>query len=82
MSKYLRREDVPKPHFTRLNPEHPRYNEICEVHINACIGGQDTYIDPGTGYIVITALSHLNRGYCCGKGCRHCPYILNEFSEE
>lgn len=23
---------------------------------------------------VFTAAYHLKRGYCCGSGCRHCPY--------
>ncbi len=26
------------------------------------------------GYRVFTELYHLKRGYCCGSGCRHCPY--------
>ena len=25
-------------------------------------------------YMVFTAAYHLKRGYCCGAGCRHCPY--------
>ena len=25
-------------------------------------------------YMVFTAAYHLRRGYCCGSGCRHCPY--------
>jgi hypothetical protein len=25
-------------------------------------------------FIVFTRLYHLKRGYCCGSGCRHCPY--------
>lgn len=24
--------------------------------------------------LVYTAAFHLQRGYCCGSGCRHCPY--------
>jgi biotin synthase-like enzyme len=24
--------------------------------------------------VVFTALYHLERGYCCGSNCRHCPY--------
>ena len=24
--------------------------------------------------IVFTPEYHINRGYCCGNGCRHCPY--------
>ena len=26
------------------------------------------------GYTVFTSWYHLKRGYCCGNGCRHCPY--------
>ena len=24
--------------------------------------------------VVFTALFHIQRGSCCGSGCRHCPY--------
>ena len=24
--------------------------------------------------LVFTELYHLRRGYCCGSGCRHCPF--------
>lgn len=24
--------------------------------------------------VVFTEEFHLQRGYCCGNGCRHCPY--------
>ena len=24
--------------------------------------------------VVFTALFHIERGQCCGSGCRHCPY--------
>lgn len=26
------------------------------------------------GKFVLTERYHLRRGYCCGNGCRHCPY--------
>jgi hypothetical protein len=26
------------------------------------------------GYRVFTAEYHRVRGYCCGSGCRHCPF--------
>lgn len=26
------------------------------------------------GLLVYTAAYHLERGSCCGSGCRHCPY--------
>ncbi|MBA3440133.1 MAG: hypothetical protein H0T92_09735, partial [Pyrinomonadaceae bacterium] len=36
------------------------------------IEGEDYYWE--NGLIVFTARYHLARGYCCGSGCRHCPY--------
>jgi hypothetical protein len=24
--------------------------------------------------VIFTALFHIQRGSCCGNGCRHCPY--------
>ena len=35
--------------------------------------GRDFYFDK-EGLMVFTAEYHLRRGYCCGSGCRHCPY--------
>ncbi len=26
------------------------------------------------GRVVFTEQYHIDRGYCCGNGCRHCPY--------
>lgn len=26
------------------------------------------------GLVVFTVAHHLKRGFCCGSGCRHCPY--------
>ncbi|MES2780253.1 MAG: DUF5522 domain-containing protein [Bacteroidota bacterium] len=26
------------------------------------------------GYFVFTEEYHRLRGYCCGNGCKHCPY--------
>jgi hypothetical protein len=33
---------------------------------------EDYYFE--NGLMVFTAAYHLKRGYCCGSGCRHCPY--------
>lgn len=30
------------------------------------------------GLMVFTEQYHLRRGYCCGNGCRHCPYSRKE----
>ncbi|XP_062971356.1 uncharacterized protein C1orf53 homolog [Cynocephalus volans] len=47
---------------------------IAELHAAACAAGQLNYVDPATGYVVLTQLAHLQRGECCGCACRHCPY--------
>lgn len=26
------------------------------------------------GYVVLTEAYHLKKGYCCGNGCKHCPF--------
>lgn len=36
---------------------------------------QNTHYYLEGGRVVFTALFHLERGECCGKGCRHCPYV-------
>ncbi len=36
------------------------------------VEGVDYYFEGP--YMVFTAAYHLRRGYCCGSGCRHCPY--------
>ena len=45
-----------------------------EIHKKACEQGKDHYIDPQTGYLVMTSTFLKNRGYCCENNCRHCPY--------
>ncbi len=47
---------------------------IRERHTEACATRAATYIDPLTGYGVFTADALKARGYCCGSGCRHCPW--------
>lgn len=36
------------------------------------VEGIDFYFE--NGLMVLTAHYLKNRGYCCGNGCRHCPY--------
>jgi hypothetical protein len=40
---------------------------------NELVEGTDYYINE-SGFIVLTEKYHLERGYCCGNGCRHCPF--------
>jgi len=37
------------------------------------IEGEDFYYTEN-GWMVMTEKFHLERGHCCGNGCRHCPY--------
>jgi hypothetical protein len=45
-----------------------------EAHDQAVAQGKKLYIDPATGYKVITSAAHKKRGKCCGNICRHCPF--------
>jgi hypothetical protein len=47
---------------------------IDELHRLACEKGEDTYIDPASGYQVLTSQAHLKRGICCENSCRHYPF--------
>ena len=49
-------------------------SNIEELHRAACDAGRDTYIDPSSGYQVLTSKALLKQGACCGNSCRHCPY--------
>ena len=44
------------------------------------IEGIDFYFD-ACNLIVFTEKYHLQRGFCCGNGCRHCPYRFEKVSE-
>lgn len=44
------------------------------LHDAACARGDAGYIDPASGLMVLTAQYLRDKGYCCGSGCRHCPY--------
>jgi hypothetical protein len=48
--------------------------ETLAAHAAAEARGDQGYLDPRTGLFVLTAAYLRERGYCCGNGCRHCPY--------
>jgi Family of unknown function (DUF5522) len=64
-----------EPHPDRLSPDDPAYEQIIRMHAEALCAGADTYVDPPSGYVVLTAWYLARRGYCCENGCRHCPYF-------
>lgn len=46
---------------------------------SALVEGEDYYWEGPV--IVFTAHFLRRRGYCCGNGCRHCPYREGEVAE-
>jgi hypothetical protein len=44
------------------------------------IEGADYYLSP-EGRVVFTEKYHLDKGFCCGNGCRHCPYDYDRVAE-
>jgi hypothetical protein len=48
--------------------------------MNNLIEGKDYYFNK-EGYVVLTAAYHLQKGYCCGNGCLHCPYNYENVPE-
>lgn len=41
----------------------------------------DEFYYNSDGLVVFTAEYLLNRGYCCGNGCRNCPYDYKNVPE-
>lgn len=68
-------DELVQPHPSRLSLDHPRRVEILAAHQEALKRGDPGYLDPETGLFVLTAAYLADRGYCCERGCRHCPYV-------
>lgn len=62
------------PSLDRLALDHPGRDAIMARHQRAMTAGLSTYLDPATGFTVMTAAYLADRGYCCDSGCRHCPW--------
>jgi hypothetical protein len=48
--------------------------------MNNLVEGEDFYFNE-QGFVVFTAKYHLQKGSCCGYGCRHCPYEYENVDE-
>lgn len=44
------------------------------------VEGEDYYYNE-QGFIVLTEKYHLQKGFCCGNGCKHCPYLYENVPE-
>jgi hypothetical protein len=63
---------VPKP--SRFDPARADYEPSMAAHAEAVADDAPGYSDPTTGLFVMTAAYLRERGWCCDRGCRHCPY--------
>lgn len=66
-----------EPHPTRLAPDHPSRDGVLAAHAAALDRGEAGYPDPESGLFVLTAGFLADRGTCCDRGCRHCPYVTD-----
>ena len=57
-----------------MTEPHPVGAAAVVAHEAAVAAGEPGYIDPDSGLFVLTAAYLRDRGFCCGNGCRHCPY--------
>ena len=48
--------------------------------MNQLVQGVDYYLNED-GLMVLTEIFHLKKGFCCGNGCRHCPYDFKNVPE-
>ncbi|MEP7373775.1 MAG: DUF5522 domain-containing protein [Chitinophagaceae bacterium] len=48
--------------------------------MNPWIEGIDYYVNED-GLVVLTEKYLRERGYCCGNGCKHCPYEYEKVPE-
>ncbi len=44
------------------------------------MNNEDYYFLPD-GRLVFTEQYHIKRGYCCGSGCKHCPFDFENVPE-
>lgn len=73
--KELAPRALDEPHPSRLPLDHPQREEVLAAHREALARGEAGYLDPTSGLFVLTASFLANRGTCCERGCRHCPYV-------
>ena len=48
--------------------------------MNELVEGEDYFLNKN-GLLVFTEKYLLQRGTCCGSGCRHCPYNYKSVAE-
>jgi hypothetical protein len=77
-SQPLADRPLTEPARARLPLSAPRRAQLLRAHEAAMAAGEAMYVDPVTGLSVLTARFLAERGWCCGRGCRHCPYVEDD----
>jgi hypothetical protein len=72
--KPLAQRSLTLPAATRVPVEAPGRDDMLAAHAAAMERGEAGYLDPTSGLFVLTARFLADRGACCERGCRHCPY--------
>ncbi len=75
MADPLAPRPLTEPHPARLPAGRPDRAAVLAAHAAALDAGEAGYPDPSSGLFVLTAGFLAARGTCCGRGCRHCPYV-------
>jgi hypothetical protein len=73
--KPLATRSLSQPAASRLPLDQPHREDRLAAHQAALDAGEAGYTDPVSGLFVLTARFLADRGTCCGRGCRHCPYV-------
>jgi hypothetical protein len=71
----LRDDGIEVPLPRRYSDRQRGFADGMQRHAEAIARGAAAYLDPVTGLAVFTARFLADREYCCGSGCRHCPYV-------
>ncbi len=70
----IRVHGLSTPLTERFHRDMPGFNLSMAAHADALHAGEDYYIDPQTGLLVMSSQFLADRGPCCGNSCRHCPF--------
>ncbi len=70
----LRVDGLRTPLTDRFRGDMPGFAPSMLAHGDALESGEDYYMDPQTGLLVMSSQYLADRGPCCGNSCRHCPF--------
>jgi hypothetical protein len=75
----IRKTEIPWNDYDLMTSDE---RTVYMAHSRAVQERRMTYKDPFSGNTVLTVSQLLFNDECCGNGCRHCPYGLENASEQ